>query len=254
MSAPTRPCLYSTGVMERLLSHVEPEPNTGCWLWTGYVDPKQYAYTNVAGKTRRAARVFYEAFREAIPQGLTVDHKCRVRSCVNPWHLEAVTNKVNLSRGFGVGVLASRQTTCVNGHPFDGRDKRGWRVCKECHNARRRVGLRALALLLILLAAPFASAGEHKKLDLATPILIHGGAQAFDHFSTQAALARGGREVGPIASKTGPQTARLIGGAVFMGADVLAQRKGPRWLPWLVRGASVAVGVYAFERNRRVGR
>lgn len=114
--------------------------------------------------------------------------------------------------------------------------------------------LKVLVAVLALLGAARAGADEDRKLDLATPLLIHGGAQAADHFSTQAAVARGGREVGPIASKTGPNGARLIGTAAFVGADLLAQKKGPRWLPWVVRAASVGVSGYALMKNSRVRR
>jgi hypothetical protein len=109
--------------------------------------------------------------------------------------------------------------------------------------------------VLALLSYQSVQAGDRQsshRLNLATPLLIHGGAQALDHFSTRAALARGGREIGPIAGRTGPNAARLLGGAAFLGADVLAQHKGKRWLVWTVRIVSVGVGVYAAKRNGRV--
>ena len=69
---------------ELFWTKVEPEPNSGCWLWTGYTNRDGY------GCFRRdllAHRFAYELYRGAIPAGLTLDHTCRVRSCVNPAHL-----------------------------------------------------------------------------------------------------------------------------------------------------------------------
>jgi hypothetical protein len=71
----------------------------GCWLWTGSLNNKGYAQLGVAGRVRSAHRVAYELFKGAIPDGLQIDHLCRVRQCVNPDHLEAVTQSVNIRRG-----------------------------------------------------------------------------------------------------------------------------------------------------------
>jgi hypothetical protein len=72
---------------------------TPCWVWRRGTDQDGYAQTCVSKKTRRAARVYYERFRGPIPQGLDIDHLCRVRSCVNPHHLEPVTRTENTRRG-----------------------------------------------------------------------------------------------------------------------------------------------------------
>lgn len=90
--------------------------------------------------------------------------------------------------------------------------------------------------------------------DWATPVAIHGGARVADCLSTRGALARGGVEVGPVASHTGPTLGCIAGGAAFLGADLLAQRTKKRWLVWGVRAASVGVGAYAVHHNRKVGR
>ncbi len=90
--------------------------------------------------------------------------------------------------------------------------------------------------------------------DWAAPLAIHGGARVADCLSTRGALARGGVEVGPVASHTGPTLGCVAGGAAFLGADLLAQRTKKRWVVWGVRGASIAVGAYAVHHNRKVGR
>jgi hypothetical protein len=117
--------------------------------------------------------------------------------------------------------------------------------------------LTAGAVVLFILLAPLTRADDRPGISaggFATAFAIHGGAQAADHFSTQAALRRGGVEVGPIARHTGPNTARLLGSAAFIGADILAQKKGRKWLVWTVRIASVGVAGYAYSRNSKVNR
>ena len=79
---------------------------TGCWLYNGHVRANGYAgmLTGPAGK-EAAHRVHYRRVKGPIPKGLTLDHLCRVRRCVNPDHLEPVTVAVNNRRG-----LATRLT------------------------------------------------------------------------------------------------------------------------------------------------
>lgn len=72
---------------------------TPCWIWQLKVN--QYGYGNVVvgGRDKMAHRHSYEIHKGKIPVGLTIDHLCRVRDCVNPNHLEAVTMHVNQRRG-----------------------------------------------------------------------------------------------------------------------------------------------------------
>ena len=76
-----------------------PEPNSGCWLWLGSLPPPGYARINIKGKSIMAHRFAYKYYRGCIPTGLVIDHLCRMRSCVNPWHMEVVTNRENILRG-----------------------------------------------------------------------------------------------------------------------------------------------------------
>lgn len=111
-----------------------------CWEWVGSLDSKGYGVMLIGGrggKKKYAHRLMYELERGPIPHGLELDHLCRNTRCVKPAHLEAVTHRENLMRGFGVGALAARQTQCKHGHPLDGRTPKQ-RYCKTCHRLRSR--------------------------------------------------------------------------------------------------------------------
>ena len=85
-------------VLARLWEKTEPIPECGCWVWMGKLDPYGYGTISV-GKSRPSThRVGYKLIKGPIPLGLELDHKCRVRSCWNPDHLEPVTHRENLAR------------------------------------------------------------------------------------------------------------------------------------------------------------
>lgn len=119
---------------------------SGCWLWTGQVDAAGYGRWGARTTgSRLAHRRVYELVVGRIPVGLVLDHLCRVRHCVNPEHLEPVTQRENLRRGNGWAGLQARKTHCPSGHPYEGDnllvDGRGHRQCRECRRAaqaRRR--------------------------------------------------------------------------------------------------------------------
>lgn len=94
------------------------------------------------------APVTFEMMRGGIPEGLTLDHLCRVRRCVNPSHLEPVTNRENILRGNGATAINARKTHCKRGHSLENayvsrNERRTYRVCRVCAIARQRRQVRA---------------------------------------------------------------------------------------------------------------
>jgi hypothetical protein len=93
-------CLGRRGTPEeRFLVKVEKHPD-GCWQWLGALNERGYALfeASVTRGSKRAHRWSYEFYRGSIPDGLTLDHLCCNKACVNPWHLEPVTRHENLRR------------------------------------------------------------------------------------------------------------------------------------------------------------
>ena len=100
-----------------------------CWSWTGAHIPGGYGSIGVDGSQRGAHRVAYELLVGPIPDGLTIDHLCRVKDCVNPAHMEPVTSAENNRR------RSATRTTCKRGHPFDQLDSNGHRQCSICRQS-----------------------------------------------------------------------------------------------------------------------
>lgn len=94
-----------------------------------------------------AHRWSYERFRGPIADGMTLDHLCRVPSCVNPWHLEEVTSQVNSLRSPAtLAGMNARKESCPEGHSYievvySGRKRRRCEICdrrRALENTRRR--------------------------------------------------------------------------------------------------------------------
>ena len=134
--------------VELLEDRIEPEPTSGCWLWLGERNTKGYPILRSRGHRRMVHRLLYEECQGSIPLGLTLDHLCRVRSCVNPRHVEPVTNEVNVLRGISWSAVNARKTTCPKGHAYDGwntlRVSRGLggRTFRRCCLCKRDVNTR----------------------------------------------------------------------------------------------------------------
>jgi len=81
--------------------------DSGCHLWTGSTTPKGYGQFKLNDRPQYAHRMAYLFHYGRIPNGTQIDHLCRVKNCVNPQHLEAVTASMNVWRA----KVAGRTTT-----------------------------------------------------------------------------------------------------------------------------------------------
>ena len=90
-------------VVRNFWDRVRKDDAEGCWQWLGQTDKDGYGHItfwNGQGVTnKRAHRHAYESLVGPIPKGMTIDHLCHNRTCVNPTHMEPVSNAVNLQRG-----------------------------------------------------------------------------------------------------------------------------------------------------------
>lgn len=140
-----------TGISEseeqKFWSKVEILSN-GCWLWKGYRQKRNgvaayggFRFSDPNKRWQLVHRWAYEYCVGQIPYGLTIDHLCRNTGCVNPNHLEAVTNRENVRRGNGPTAINARKAFCIRGHPLDGDNlikvKLG-RQCRLCTNMLKR--------------------------------------------------------------------------------------------------------------------
>lgn len=129
----------------RLLSWVDADVDAPCWRWKGQISNGGYGLMSLTRKGHQrmmsAHRVSYMLLVGPIPDGLTLDHLCRNRWCVNPDHLEAVTLQVNMSRG-----AHALKTHCPQGHPYDEANtymNGSSRDCRACRNARSKAWKKA---------------------------------------------------------------------------------------------------------------
>ena len=138
--------------LDQLMRKVSMEPPSGGGIWLGVLDTCGYARVRSKGKLQSAHRMSYEICIGKIPEGLELDHKCRVRCCINPRHLEPVTHPENMRRGISnslPGRLAALRTRsvathCKKGHRWSEENTytyrypsgRVARLCRACHRFR----------------------------------------------------------------------------------------------------------------------
>jgi hypothetical protein len=120
----------------------------GCWRWTGTTNarrlggPRGLFWTETRFQT--AYRWAWQALNGPVPEGLELDHYrypddgCIGPLCAHPKHVRPVTHRDNVLRGNGASARNARKTACLNGHPYDVVDARGWRLCSICRAAYNR--------------------------------------------------------------------------------------------------------------------
>ncbi len=127
---------------QRFWSRCAPAAD-GCLMWTGALTEWGYGRFHFDYHSVYAHRFAYEAINGPIADGLTIDHLCRNKACVNPNHLEAVTTQVNTIRH------TSSITRCPAGHGYSEEntrmDRRGKRHCRACDRTRKRESSAALS-------------------------------------------------------------------------------------------------------------
>jgi hypothetical protein len=140
----------SSSTPRRLVETVEDrfwekvEKSDSCWLWLGSKHGSGHGnfYDSRIKKVVPAHTFSYELSGGIVPQGMVIDHLCRVPSCVNPAHLEVVSRGENVLRGIGIYAVNARKTSCANGHLYDEantvRYGDGYRKCRICLAESRR--------------------------------------------------------------------------------------------------------------------
>lgn len=134
---------------QRFWDKVQPCPMSGCWIWVGAWISNGYGHARANAKRVLSHRLTYQVLIGPVPDGLQLDHLCRVRACCNPRHLEPVTAQENARRGDGGKETARRKmamTHCKRGHSLAADNT--YRVlmpngnvsrkCKQCQQLRKR--------------------------------------------------------------------------------------------------------------------
>jgi hypothetical protein len=140
---------------ERFWVKVDRRGPDECWPWIAYIDTNGYGGFRFRDCTRGAHRFSYEERYGPIPDDLVVDHHCHNldascnggptclhRRCVNPSHLRAVPQRLNLlGSRLTVNSASAAATHCPSGHPYEGdnigRDGTD-RTCRTCKRDRYR--------------------------------------------------------------------------------------------------------------------
>lgn len=136
--------------IKRLADSYGIDEETGCWLWLSDAQLRAgYGRFYFDGRRHQAHRFVYELLVGSVPEGMELDHLCRIRRCVNPAHLEPVTGRVNILRGVSPSAVNAAKSHCSRGHELTGDNlvasflqQTGGRRCRICDNERMRSAYR----------------------------------------------------------------------------------------------------------------
>lgn len=113
-----------------------------CWIWNGASHVEGYGLFGIKRRLYYTHRIAYFLKHGKINPNLTIDHLCRNRVCVNPDHMEQVTQQENTLRGKTLAAENSKKTHCPRGHPYDIIDKIGHRRCSICLKEKKKIWTR----------------------------------------------------------------------------------------------------------------
>jgi hypothetical protein len=118
-----------------------------CWAWTGAVGRDGYGRAYYNNSSFLAHRAVFTEVNGVIPQGMTLDHLCRNKICVNPKHLEITSQRENILRGNGKASINAKKSYCNRGHEFTpentyfyvGARGGNWRMCRACRSITNKI-------------------------------------------------------------------------------------------------------------------
>lgn len=128
-------------VLCRFLSKIDYPDDSACWVWIGTLDTHGYGNLRIEGTITLAHRWSFENLGGGVlVAGMVLDHLCRNTACVNPRHLEQVTQRQNIMRGDSPAIITHLTELCQRGHSMADAMvlRNGRRYCRHCANANAR--------------------------------------------------------------------------------------------------------------------
>ena len=128
----------------RLFNKLTYAEDSTCWLWNGTKDWNGYGKIRFNNKMQYVHRVAFQLFKGPLAKGLVVDHICNIKSCVNPIHLQLITQTANVLRSNAFSGINHRKQFCPKGHKLQipnldpSELKRGGRRCLICSQQQHR--------------------------------------------------------------------------------------------------------------------
>lgn len=128
---------------------VKVEIIESCWIWNGVPSTSGYGKISIENTPKYTHRVMFEYYYGQICPDLQIDHLCKNKLCVNPIHLEQVSQKTNILRSECPSAINARKTHCKRGHEFNDTNTaivKNRRVCRSCRRMRLQMWRKNIAL------------------------------------------------------------------------------------------------------------